>query len=141
MARSLLLLAFCIACAWASFVVEFTVQLESAKETFEVTVHPEWAPLGAARFKELADSDFFNSIRFFRTISGFMTQFGIPGQPTIASEWRDKKILDDPVVGSNKRGFLSFATSGKDSRTTQVRSVVAWAGIERAIHPDGDALM
>jgi cyclophilin family peptidyl-prolyl cis-trans isomerase len=28
--------------------------------------------------------------------------------------------LDDPVVGSNKRGFVSFATSGKDSRTTQM---------------------
>lgn len=99
MARSLLLLAFCIACAWASFVVEFTVQLESAKETFEVTVHPEWAPLGAARFKELADSDFFNSIRFFRTISGFMTQFGIPGLSGGTRRSSTTRLLAQTSVG------------------------------------------
>ena len=44
---------------------------------------------------------------------------GIPGKPALAAVWREKKILDDPVVESNKRGYLSFATSGKDSRTTQ----------------------
>ena len=49
-----------------------------------------------------------------------MTQFGIPGKPEVAAQWKDKKITDDPVVGSNKRGFVSFATSGKDSRTTQM---------------------
>ena len=140
MTRSLLLLALCIACAWGSYVVEFTVQLESTKERFEVTVHPEWAPRGAARFRERVDLNFLTTIRFFRTISGFMTQFGIPGQPTIASEWRDKKILDDPVVGSNKRGYLSFATSGKDSRTTQVRTALAWA-LSFCDHPDGYASM
>jgi peptidyl-prolyl cis-trans isomerase A (cyclophilin A) len=31
-----------------------------------------------------------------------------------------KTITDDPVVESNKRGHVSFATSGKDSRTTQM---------------------
>lgn len=103
-----------------SFVVEFAVQLESGVERFELTVHPDWAPNGAARFRELVDINFFDGIRFFRTISGFMTQWGIPGKPEVAAQWRDKKIPDDPVVGSNKRGFVSFATSGKDSRTTQM---------------------
>ena len=42
------------------------------------------------------------------------------GKPEIASEWREKKMVDDPVKGSNTRGWLSFATSGKDSRTTQM---------------------
>ena len=44
---------------------------ESEKGTFELTVHPDWAPLGAARFRELVDDNFFDSVRFFRTISGF----------------------------------------------------------------------
>lgn len=38
----------------------------------------------------------------------------------MAAAWRDRKIQDDPVKGSNSRGWLSFATSGKNSRTTQV---------------------
>jgi cyclophilin family peptidyl-prolyl cis-trans isomerase len=29
-------------------------------------------------------------------------------------------IPDDPVRASNNRGTISFATSGKDSRTTQL---------------------
>uniref|UniRef100_A0A7S2DKL8 peptidylprolyl isomerase n=1 Tax=Octactis speculum TaxID=3111310 RepID=A0A7S2DKL8_9STRA len=49
-----------------------------------------------------------------------MVQWGIPGKPSIAAEWRDKKIKDDPVVKSNERGTITFATSGTDSRTTQV---------------------
>lgn len=49
-----------------------------------------------------------------------MAQFGIHGNPKIAGEWKDKKMTDDPVKESNKRGYISFATSGKDSRTTQM---------------------
>merc|ERR1719164_390642 len=49
-----------------------------------------------------------------------MVQWGIPGKPSVAAEWREKKIPDDKVTQSNKRGTITFATSGKDSRTTQV---------------------
>ena len=33
---------------------------------------------------------------------------------------RHTTIKDDPVMTSNKRGTVTFATSGKDSRTTQI---------------------
>ena len=33
-------------------------------------VHPDWAPLGAARFEELIDDNFFKGARFFRVIDG-----------------------------------------------------------------------
>ena len=42
--------------------------------SFVLEIHPKWAPLGAHRFKEMLDSDFFNDIRFFRVIHGFMAQ-------------------------------------------------------------------
>ena len=44
----------------------------------------------------------------------------VTGKPSVAKEWNSKSLKDDPVIKSNKRGFVSFATSGKDSRTTQV---------------------
>eukprot|EP00581_Thalassiosira_minuscula_P015561 CAMPEP_0183729758 /NCGR_PEP_ID=MMETSP0737-20130205/31141_1 /TAXON_ID=385413 /ORGANISM="Thalassiosira miniscula, Strain CCMP1093" /LENGTH=216 /DNA_ID=CAMNT_0025962039 /DNA_START=111 /DNA_END=761 /DNA_ORIENTATION=- len=102
--------------------VEFEVQLKSGESgSFVIEVHPEWAPIGAERFLELVDTDgFWKGIRFFRVIQGFMAQFGIPGKPAVAAEWKTKTLADDPVVESNKRGYISFATSGKDSRTTQM---------------------
>jgi len=104
-----------------SYRVKFDVTLKpKTTGTFVVEVHPDWAPLGAARFKELIDAEFFKSVRFFRVIEGFMAQFGIHGKPLLAAEWKGKTMLDDPVKESNKPGYLSFATSGKDSRTTQM---------------------
>jgi len=49
-----------------------------------------------------------------------MAQFGIAGKPEVAAAWQAKTIEDDEVVQSNERGYVSFATSGKDSRTTQM---------------------
>ena len=49
-----------------------------------------------------------------------MAQFGIHGDPSQAAIWRGKVMQDDPVVESNKPGYVSFATSGANSRTTQV---------------------
>jgi len=87
---------------------------------FVVEVHPAWAPKGAQRFAELVQSKFFDNVRFFRVIDGFMAQFGISGDPAVATKWRDKKIKDDAVKKSNSRGRLTFATSGPNSRTTQI---------------------
>jgi cyclophilin family peptidyl-prolyl cis-trans isomerase len=52
-------------------------------------------------------------------VPGFVVQFGINGDPAVHAKW-DDKIDDDPVTQSNKRGTLTFATSGPDSRTTQL---------------------
>jgi len=104
-----------------SYQVEFEVVLsKGVTDTFAVDVYPDWAPLGAARFKEIIEAEIWNFARFFRVVSGFMVQWGIPGKPSVAKEWREKKIKDDKVIESNKRGTITFATSGKDSRTTQV---------------------
>lgn len=102
--------------------VEFAVQLSSTEVgEFTLEIHPDWAPLGAARFLELVDTEgFWKGIRFFRVISGFMAQFGIHGKHEVSAVYREMKLKDDPVVESNKRGYISFATSGKDSRTTQM---------------------
>ena len=83
-------------------------------------MHPEWAPLGAARFKELVEKGFFADCRFFRVLDGFVAQFGINGDPDVQKEWRNKNLKDDPVLATNKRGRLVFATGGPNTRTTQM---------------------
>lgn len=90
------------------------------ESTFVIRVHPEWAPEGAKRFQDMVRSGILNDSRFFRVLPGFMVQWGIPADPKVAAEWVKKKIPDDPVTQSNTRGMLSFATSGPNTRTTQM---------------------
>lgn len=85
---------------------------------FEVT--RAWAPNGADRFYNLVKIGYFEDIAFFRVVDGFMAQFGIHGAPEVNTKWRMARIDDDPVKESNKRGYLTFATSGPNSRTVQM---------------------
>lgn len=98
----------------------FKAKFETSKGDFVVEVHRDWAPQGADRFYELVKNGWFDEARFFRVVSNFMVQFGINADPAKNTEWRAKRIQDDPVKQSNKRGFITFATSGPNSRTTQV---------------------
>ena len=98
----------------------FTVKFETTRGDFLVDVRREWAPRGADRFYELVSGGFFDDQRFFRVVAGFVVQFGIHGDPRVAATWRGQRIEDDPVRTSNTRGTLTFATSGPNSRTTQI---------------------
>ncbi|MDB5346830.1 MAG: Peptidyl-prolyl cis-trans isomerase PpiA precursor [Schlesneria sp.] len=101
----------------------YRVKFTTTAGDFVVEVHKEWAPIGAERFHELIEAKFYEDCRFFRVIQKpepFMVQFGISGDPKVMDKWRDAKIKDDPVRRSNKKGYITFATSGPNSRTTQV---------------------
>jgi peptidyl-prolyl cis-trans isomerase A (cyclophilin A) len=98
----------------------FKVNFDTSKGPFEVTVHRDWAPNGADRFYNLVKAGFYDDVRFFRVIPGFMAQFGIHGNPAVMTAWRRAPIKDDPVKQSNKRGYVVFATAGPNTRTTQL---------------------
>src|SRR5262245_34076811 len=98
----------------------YKARFDTSKGAFVIQVTRDWAPNGADRFYNLVKQGFYDDTRFFRVISGFMVQFGINGDPKIAAPWRAARLKDDPVKQGNKRGFITFATSGPDSRTTQV---------------------
>lgn len=99
---------------------KFKAQFETTKGTFVVEVTRAWSPNGADRFYNLVKSGYFDGVKFFRVISGFMAQFGIHGDPTVAAKWQRAIIPDDKVVESNKRGYVTFATAGPNTRTTQL---------------------
>ena len=98
----------------------FKAKFETNEGSFVVEVTRAWAPLGADRFYNLVRNGYFSDVRFFRAIKGFMVQFGIHGDPKISAPWREARIKDDPVTPSNKRGMITFAMGGKDTRTTQL---------------------
>ena len=98
----------------------YKVEFDTSKGPFVVEVHRDWAPNGADRFYNLVKNGFYDSTRFFRVIEGFMAQFGVNGDPKVSAVWRESRIKDDPVKVSNKRTFVTFATAGSNTRTTQV---------------------
>lgn len=87
--------------------------------TFTVKTHPEWAPIGVKHFEELTEAGFWPGCKFFRVVPNFMHQIGINGDPQVQKKW-SKNLKDDPVVASNTRGIVTFATCGKDCRSTQI---------------------
>jgi peptidyl-prolyl cis-trans isomerase A (cyclophilin A) len=98
----------------------FRAQFDTSKGVFVIEVHRDWAPRGADRFYNLVKNGFFDDVRFFRVIKGFMAQFGIHGTPSIQAAWRTAQIEDDPVRESNRQGYVTFATAGPNTRTTQL---------------------
>ena len=98
----------------------YKASFETSAGTFVIEVHRDWAPKGADRFYNLVKGGFFDNCRFFRVLSGFMVQFGINGDPAVQAAWRNANIPDDPVKESNKKGYVTFATAGPNTRTTQV---------------------
>jgi len=98
----------------------YKVEFDTSKGPFVIEVHRDWAPNGADRFYNLVKNGFYDDVRFFRVIEGFMAQFGVNGDPKVSAAWREARIKDDPVKVSNKRTFVTFATAGPNTRTTQV---------------------
>lgn len=97
----------------------FRAKFATSKGDLVIEVHRDWAPHGADRFYNLVKAGYYNETRFFRVVRGFMAQIGIHGKPELNTIWREQQIPDDPVVKSNTRGFVSFATAGPGTRTTQ----------------------
>eukprot|EP00584_Thalassiosira_punctigera_P019693 CAMPEP_0172561492 /NCGR_PEP_ID=MMETSP1067-20121228/93101_1 /TAXON_ID=265564 ORGANISM="Thalassiosira punctigera, Strain Tpunct2005C2" /NCGR_SAMPLE_ID=MMETSP1067 /ASSEMBLY_ACC=CAM_ASM_000444 /LENGTH=255 /DNA_ID=CAMNT_0013351537 /DNA_START=52 /DNA_END=819 /DNA_ORIENTATION=+ len=93
-----------------------------------VKLHPEWAPIGVARIKELTEESFWDGCRAFRVVPNFVIQLGINGDPERQAKWKEN-LEDDPVMMTNMRGTLTFAMPGKGTlgegdiwgtRTTQI---------------------
>ena len=98
----------------------FFVRVETSKGLILLDVERRLAPHGVDRFHGLVRHGYYDGARFFRVVKPRFAQFGIAGDPAVAQAWRERTIPDDPMVGSNVRGAVSFAYAVPNGRTTQV---------------------
>lgn len=98
----------------------YDVKFTTTKGEFVIRVTRAWAPVGADRFYNLAKNGFFDDASLFRVLPGFVVQFGLSAHPQVSAVWQAASIKDDAVKQSNRRGFVSFAMAGPNTRTTQV---------------------
>lgn len=100
---------------------KFRAKVDTSKGAFVIEVTRDWSPNGADRFYNLVKNGWYDGVRFFRVVPGFMVQFGIGGDPELNKIWMNQGIPDDAVKGSNKKGYVTYAKSGApNSRTTQI---------------------
>ena len=101
------------------------VTLDTAEGQVELEIHREWAPRAADRFVGLVRAGFFDGVKVFRAVDGFMVQFGISGDPRVSAQYGgasfpDEDPADQKEKQSNARGMVSFASAGPNTRSTQV---------------------
>lgn len=95
----------------------FVVGVETSEGYFEIAMHRAWSPRAVDRAYHLLRHDFYSGARIYRMVPGFVAQFGFSGDPELDSLWREHTLEDEPVVGSNQRGVVSFASAGPDTRS------------------------
>lgn len=98
----------------------FRVKFTTSKGDVVMAIKRSLAPRGADRFYELVTIGYFNGVRFYRMVPGFVAQFGINGNPAVNASWNEATFPDEPMRTSNTRGTVAFAASGANSRAAQL---------------------
>ncbi len=98
----------------------FDVTMETTVGTITLRSRRAWAPNGVDRFHRLVSEGFYDDVRFFRVMPGFVVQFGLSGDPKATAKWEAAPIPDDTVRTTNRRGTVVFARAGQNSRTSQL---------------------
>src|ERR1700726_1573997 len=99
----------------------YEVKFATTKGDFVLSVTRAWAPLGADRFYNLVRHHYYDNTSFFRVLKGFVVQWGISAFPPVTAAWEHAPIKDDPIVQSNRRGYVTYAkTKDPNTRPTEV---------------------
>lgn len=94
----------------------FSVAFETSKGNFEAEFTREWSPLAVDRVYAQFKHGFYNDILFYRVRPNYVAQFGVDDSVK-AKLWSKYKVPDEPVLKTNERGVISFARSGKETRS------------------------
>jgi len=100
------------------------VSCATTKGPLVMDMRSDWCPLGTPRFLDMVKSKFFSTrVSLFRAVPGFIVQTGVAGDPAVNAAWQNKgKIMDDAQWMDPPRfmrGYVAFAGSGRNSRTTE----------------------
>lgn len=98
---------------------KFVAEFETTKGSFTIGVTRKYSPKAVDRFYQLVKNGYFENGIFYRVVDDYVAQFGNTDVATMEN-WRQFKIPDEPVVLQNKRGTISFARHGKESRDLEV---------------------
>jgi cyclophilin family peptidyl-prolyl cis-trans isomerase len=98
----------------------FDVYVETTRGPFVIRARRAWSPLGVDRFHYLVRHGFYDGARFFRVVRGFVAQFGLPGRPPLDSLWQARRLPDEPVRATNRRGTVAYARGGPNTRSIQL---------------------
>ncbi|OYW80069.1 MAG: hypothetical protein B7Y37_11675 [Sphingobacteriia bacterium 28-36-52] len=93
----------------------FITRFETSKGNFDIEITRAWSPLAADRFYQTVKYRFYNNTLFYRVVPNFVVQWG-NNDTVVLQKWKPYKLVDEPVVQSNLRGYLSYARSGKETR-------------------------
>jgi cyclophilin family peptidyl-prolyl cis-trans isomerase len=97
----------------------FVARFETTKGSFDVEVSRNWSSAAVDRFYQLVKYGFFDKALFYRVVPNFVVQFG-SSDSSIVSQWGKFKVADEKVLYSNKKGTISFARAGKETRGTEL---------------------
>jgi peptidyl-prolyl cis-trans isomerase A (cyclophilin A) len=97
------------------------VVLDTTKGVIEITVRPEWAPIGAEHFLKLVKDKFYDGAPWFRVIEGFVAQCGVSANPEMNVKWASVKLNDEPVLKGNTQWTVCFGkTMAPNSRGAHI---------------------
>lgn len=98
----------------------FQAVVITTKGEFTIEAYRNWSPKGVDRLYQLITSGFYNNNCLFRVQPEYVVQFGISDNPDANFFWDRLPIPDEPVVGHNLKGVISYARDGKETRTAQL---------------------
>jgi cyclophilin family peptidyl-prolyl cis-trans isomerase len=87
---------------------------------FTIEAYREWSPEGVDRLYQLIQSGFYTNNCLFRVQPEYVVQFGISDDTAANRFWDKHPIPDEPVVGHNLKGVISYARDGANTRTAQL---------------------
>jgi peptidyl-prolyl cis-trans isomerase A (cyclophilin A) len=98
----------------------FRVEFTTTKGSFIVEAYRKWSPKGVDRFYNLVKINFYEGLPIFRVVKNFVAQFGISNEYETNKYWEERPIEDEPCLKNNLKGYVAFARSGVNTRTTQI---------------------
>ncbi|MFK7696492.1 peptidylprolyl isomerase [Paenibacillus sp. HJGM_3] len=95
-----------------------SIELENGEKVL-IDFYPEEAPNTVANFEKLANSGFYNGLKFHRVIKGFVAQGGCPQGTGYGGAGYTIDCETATNTSKHERGTLSMAHAGKNTGSSQ----------------------